>query len=70
MAVKELVWCVIVAGTTRAPIENVSGRGERHWPESGRNGGVEHECVHAVIQNAKNTLSTTILLRSVWASKA
>jgi hypothetical protein len=67
MAEEEAVWCAIMAWAARTPVERVCGSGQRLRPVSGRNVSVEQESANAVIECAKDTLRSSILLGSVWA---
>jgi hypothetical protein len=67
MPVEELVGCVVVAWTTRAAIECVSGGIQGLGPERRRNVGVEQHGADAVVEGAEDSLGAAILLRRVGA---
>jgi hypothetical protein len=62
VAIEKLVWRSVVARTTGMTIERVGSSAKRLEPERGRDGGVEQESAHAIIESAKNTLGTSIFL--------
>lgn len=59
--------CVVAARATRAPVEQVRGGRKGVRPERRREGSLEQESSNAVVDGAKNTFCTTVLLRRVRA---